>query len=115
MNVLSRKCLAAILAGLVGLSDSRADDKPAPASAASEVVTPKPLSDAVKKGLDYLVKQQHADGGWGQGGGEGAESKEPPGVGNTCIAVLALIRAGNTPKSSPYAKEVARSAEFICA
>ncbi len=73
-----------------------------------------------------MVKQQHADGGWGQGGGwrvgnegkgrvEGVEIKDPPDVGNTCIAVLALIRAGNTPKSGPYAKEAARSAEFICA
>jgi hypothetical protein len=87
-------------------------------------VKPKPLSDTVKKGLEYLIKQQHPNGGWGQGGGwrvggqggriEGAEVKDPPDVGNTCIAALALIRAGNTPKEGPYAKNLAHAVEFIC-
>src|SRR5262249_2289586 len=87
--------------------------------------TPKPLSDAVKKGLAYLVKQQGADGGWGQGGGwrvgdqggriEGAQVKDPPDVGNTCVALLALVRAGNTPKEGPYANNVAKAVAFICA
>jgi hypothetical protein len=87
-------------------------------------VKPKPLSDTVKKGLEYLIHQQHPNGGWGQGGGwrtadkggriEGAEVKDPPDVGNTCIAVLALIRAGSTPKDGPYAKNVAQAVEFIC-
>jgi hypothetical protein len=89
-------------------------------------VDPKPLSDQVKKGLTYLINQQHANGGWGQGGGwrtadqgggrvEGAQVSDPPDVGNTCIAVLALIRAGNTPTEGPYARNVARGIEFICA
>src|SRR5262249_39937185 len=66
------------------------------AAAAAKPVTPKPLSPAVKKGLEYLVAQQHPNGGWGQGGGwrvgnqggrvEGAEVQDPPDVGNTCIA-----------------------------
>jgi hypothetical protein len=85
----------------------------------------KPLSDTVKKGLAYLVKQQRADGGWGQGGGwrtatekggrvEGAGVEDPSDVGNTCIAALALLRAGNTPKQGPYAENVARAVAFIC-
>lgn len=85
-------------------------------------VTPKPLSDNVQKGLSYLVAQQHASGGWSQGGGwrtggqgrvEGADVQDPPDVGNTCMAALALIRAGNTPTSGPYAKNVARAIDFI--
>lgn len=85
-------------------------------------VTPKPLSDNVQKGLSYLVTQQHASGGWSQGGGwrtggqgrvEGADVQDPPDVGNTCMAALALIRAGNTPTSGPYAKNVARAIDFI--
>ncbi len=84
---------------------------------------PKPLSENVNRGLQYLISQQDESGGWGQGGGwrtkqgggrvEGADVNDPPDVGNTCIAALALIRAGNTPNSGPYAKELAKAVNFI--
>lgn len=88
-------------------------------------VDPKPLSDAVKKGLKYLAAQQQADGGWSQGGGwrtnaagqggrvEGAEVTDPSDVGNTCIALLALIRAGNTPTQGEYKDNVQKGLRFV--
>lgn len=91
-------------------------------------IKPKELSGSVLKGLEYLVTQQHETGGFGQGGGwrqsaeanpqgngrvEGKEVKDPPDVGNTCIAALALIRAGNSPKSGKYAKQLVKAVEFI--
>jgi hypothetical protein len=90
-----------------------------------EKVTPKPLSPNTLKGLAYLIEQQNDNGGWGQGGGwrqggkdggrvEGKEVKDPPDLGSTCIAALALIRAGNTPQEGTYAKQLARAVEFIC-
>jgi hypothetical protein len=128
------KCLLAVftagLGGLCLLTVSKAEDKPAAdppkpaARAAAPAVKPKPLGETAKKGLEYLVKQQHENGGWGQGGGwrtaeqggrvEGAQVQDPPDVGNTAITVLALVRAGNTPKEGPYAKNVARGVAFIC-
>jgi hypothetical protein len=125
--------LAALLAGLVVLTGASAKDEPkgkldkkddAPMQSAP-AVKPKPLSEAVKKGLAYLIKEQHDDGGWGQGGGwrqsgqgggrvEGGQVQDPSDVGNTCIALLALIRAGNSPKDGPYAKNVARGVAFVC-
>src|SRR5262245_18178476 len=97
-------------------------DKPA---ANQPAVKPKTIAEQTKKGLAYLVSQQHADGGWGQGGGwrtqskggrvEGAEVEDPSDVGNTAIAALALIRAGHTPKQGEYAKNVAKAVEFIAA
>jgi len=91
---------------------------------ATTAVKPKPFSDVVNKGLAYLISQQHENGGWGQGGGwrtvqgggrtEGANVEDPPDVASTCIATLALLRAGNTPKEGAYAKNVARAVEFIC-
>lgn len=115
-----------------------ADEAPAPAQSAvpstpaasksDEVrkpIKPKELSDSAKKGLAYLISQQHETGGFGQGGGwrtnaegqsgrvEGKDVKDPPDVGNTCIAALALIRAGNTPKDGPYAKQLAKAVDFI--
>jgi hypothetical protein len=87
-------------------------------------VKPKPLSDNVKKALAYLVGQQHADGGWGQGGGwrvggqggriEGPNVEDPSDVANTCIATLALLRSGNNPRSGAYANNVGNAVDFIC-
>src|SRR5436309_1248795 len=76
MNALARTRIIAAAVAAFALplpAGLRADEPPKPAaaktSADADEVTPKPLSDAVKKGLDYLAKQQHPNGGWGQGGG----------------------------------------------
>jgi hypothetical protein len=126
-SILTRLSLfLAIIAGLAMLTG--AGEKPGPATSdatpATAPITPKPLSAEVKKGLSYLVNQQQPNGGWGQGGGwrssngggrvEGANVADPPDVASTCVAALALFRAGNTPREGPYAKNVARAVEFIC-
>jgi len=84
---------------------------------------PKPISNHVDKALKYLLDQQNQNGGWGQGGGwrtkkgggreEGAEVADPSDVGNTCIAALALIRAGNSPTNGPFSKELSKAVQFI--
>ncbi|MGE3808581.1 MAG: hypothetical protein AB7K24_28275 [Gemmataceae bacterium] len=85
----------------------------------------KPKSEQVEKALAYLANQQHKDGGWGQGGGwrtggqqggrvEGPNVEDPSDVGNTCIAALAFLRAGNTPTKGKYAEHLARAVDFIC-
>jgi hypothetical protein len=117
-----------ILAASAFMASLNAEDKTKPVSGETAkpiaAVKPKPLSEQVERGLAYLVSQQDASGGWGQGGGwrtggqggrvEGAEVADPPDVGNTCIATLALLRAGNTPKQGKYAKNVAKAVDFIC-
>src|SRR5262249_49515350 len=84
---------------------------------------PKPLSDAVQRGLGYLIGQQHPGGGWSQGGGwrnnlqggrvEGADVADPADVANTCMATLALLRAGHTPRDGEHAANVLRGLDFI--
>jgi hypothetical protein len=124
--------LSLLLAGLAGfglLAGLHADDQPKPTAQpetpkATASVKAKPLSDQVKKGIDYLIEQQKPSGGWGQGGGwrvgdqggrvEGAEVADPPDVASTCMATLALLRAGHTPKQGAYAKNVVRAVQFIC-
>ncbi|MBS0209284.1 MAG: hypothetical protein JSS27_10040 [Planctomycetes bacterium] len=104
-----------------------AEAKPtAKAKPAATPAPPKPLGDATKKGLEYLVSQQQSDGGWGQGGGwrvgsnqngrvDGANIPDPTDLGNTCIATLALIRAGNSTTTGSYSANVAKATEYIVA
>jgi len=105
--------------------DSKTTKEPPMPVWATTAVKPKELSDNVKKGLEWLAKSQQDNGGWSQGGGwrmnkdgggrvEGGQVQDPADLGNTCIAVLALVRAGSTPTEGPYAKNVAKGIEFIC-
>src|SRR4051812_11136852 len=117
----------AVLATYPGLraKDPEPTKEPAAKSETADPIKPKPLSDPVKKALAYLISQQQENGGWGQGGGwrssgkgggrvEGKDVKDPPDVANTCIATLALLRAGHTAKEGEYSKNVAKAIDFIC-
>jgi hypothetical protein len=94
-------------------------DTAAEAAAAPKPVEPKPLSENVKKGLAWLVKSQNSDGGWNQGemsadkGREG-EQIDKSNVADTCVAALALIRAGSTPAKGDHAPNLRKALEFIC-
>ena len=84
------------------------------------VVEPKPLSNNVNRGLDWLVEHQHPNGGWSQGeestqmGNSLAHLKDQTNVGDTCAAILALIRSGSTPKKGPYAETILKGIAHIC-
>jgi hypothetical protein len=64
-----------ILAALCLVAGAEEKGRPAagapanPVSDQAPAAKPKRLSGHVEKGLAYLVNQQHANGGWGQGGG----------------------------------------------
>jgi hypothetical protein len=82
-------------------------------------VTAKPLSGQVKKGLDWLAKHQQPDGGWSQGERSmdqyrQGEVGDKSNVADTCMAALALMRAGSTPSDGPYAANVMAALNFIC-
>jgi hypothetical protein len=78
------------------------------------------LSQSVLRGLAWLAASQSRNGGWSQGeessymGGSMEELKDKPNVADTCIAALALMRAGSTAKSGPYARNVAAAVGFVC-
>ncbi len=90
-----------------------------PAAKHTPPITPKPLTDEVQKGVRWLVEHQLEGGAWGQGeesahmGGGGA-LKDVPSTADTCMATLALIRAGHLPDKGEYAKNVQRAVEFVC-
>jgi hypothetical protein len=110
--------VVAAMCGLATVWFAVADEKvpevkPAPA------VTPKPLSEHVVRGTKWLVEHQLKRGSWGQGEesahmGGGSQMKDVPSVADTCMAALALIRAGNTPAQGENAKNVLHAVEFVC-
>ena len=81
---------------------------------------PKPLTAQVERGLDWLLKHQQENGAWAQG--EESEAmgnaldnlKDKPNIADTCMALLALVRSGSTPKDGPYAANIRKGLNFIC-
>ncbi|MEJ7639094.1 MAG: hypothetical protein WKF75_14260 [Singulisphaera sp.] len=76
----------------------------------------------MKKGLDWLVEHQLPGGGWGQGeesqqmrgNRQGSESlRDTPDVADTCIAALALLRSGSTPREGPYRDAIVKAVGYV--
>jgi Prenyltransferase and squalene oxidase repeat len=102
--------------------DARAETRADPgAKTWTTAVEPKPLSRNVKKGLDWLVEHQLPVGGWGEGeesaqmrgGGQRDSFRDKPNVADTCIAVLALIRSGSTPREGPYRGAIEKGVRYV--
>jgi hypothetical protein len=84
--------------------------------------------DALATGLKYLLDQQHSDGGWGQGGGwrqniskngnggrvEGPNVMDPSDLGNTCVSLVTLLRAGESPLQGAHREAAQKAFEYIC-
>ena len=117
-----------VLAGLSSFSSGWTTSPP-PAtqpglSDAPPTIDPKPLSKQVDQGLAWLIARQRTDGGWNQEeesphmvqarNAEPAAAGEPSNVADSCMALLALMRAGHTPTSGAPAEAVARGVAFVC-
>ncbi len=94
--------------------------KPEEAFVWTTAAKPKPLTDNVNRGLAWLVKHQQEDGGWGQGeesrhmGGSMKQFVDKSNAGDTCAALMALIRAGSTPSKGPHAAQILKGLGYLC-
>ena len=105
---------------------TKAEDK-AKSADAKKPVEPKALTDEIRKGLKYLASTQNEDGGWGQGGGwrintgkgdgggrvDAKTAQDRSDVGNTCMTMLAFLRAGETLKKGEYKSHLTKGAQFV--
>src|SRR5687768_4146250 len=112
----------AIAVSTVNITSAQEAKPAAPSTqpATRPATTPKPLSKNVGKGLAWLAETQHKDGSWGQGeesrnmGNDQAKLKDSPNVADTCMAALALLRSGSTPRSGDYKANVLLAVNFVC-
>ncbi len=80
-------------------------------------VEPAALTPFLGKGLSWLVKAQHANGGWGAGSHAAQQLRDPHGVktdpATTAFVGLALLRSGHTPDSGSYREPLRRATKFL--
>ncbi len=115
------------LSSLAQTSRSSREARPSrsPDAKAEAIAEPRSPEDTLRTGLEYLLGQQHSDGGWGQGGGwrqagaggrvEGTANDEPSDLGNTCVSLVALVRSGETAAPGKYRDAMLKALDFISA
>jgi hypothetical protein len=103
---------AGLGAGLVAADRLSGQQRPGPATnpatdlpSLRELVTPATQS-AINRGLDYLARQQAADGSWG-------ERQYRGNVAVTSLAALALMAGGHQPGRGQYGESVARALNYV--
>jgi hypothetical protein len=97
-----------------------ADPTPGPEVEMAARGDAKALSDTIKKGLAWLAKHEAQGGGWGQGdeapgmrGSTNVKMRDTANVADTSMAVIAFLRAGQSPRAGEYQDTVNRGIEFV--
>ena len=88
--------LSAVLMTLIGAFDVRAEE------------LPREYREAVNKGLDWLAKQQHADGHWEAMGGQYPLTM-------TALSGMAMLMEGSTIREGKYAEKIRKAVDWFMA
>lgn len=88
--------------------------------ASNELLLDEPLREAVRRGHQWLVAQQHPDGYWPQLVGyklnsdyETLDSRPLPHVGVTALALISLLAGGHLPDRGQYGQALQRGIDFV--
>ena len=91
--------------------------KPAQPSAAEDPVNVQEIVAFAQKGLDWLARAQHPDGGWGAGSHAAQQMRDPHQVktdpATTAFVGLALLRAGSTPVAGRHREALRRATHYL--
>lgn len=82
-----------------------------------ELKTPAEVMGSQQRAYDWMKGAQHNDGGFAAGNHATQNVMDPHASpsdpATTAMVAMALLRAGSTPESGPYANILARSTEFL--
>ncbi|QQR87285.1 MAG: terpene cyclase/mutase family protein [Flavobacteriales bacterium] len=82
-----------------------------------ELKTPAEVMNSQQRAYDWMKSAQHNDGGFAAGNHASQNVMDPHASpsdpATTAMVAMALLRAGSTPESGPYANILARSTEFL--
>jgi len=92
-------------AGAAAGGDASRDDAGAQNNPLANEISPE-LDAAVRRGLEFLRRQQDPDGSFGRG-------RYGKHVGITALCAIAFMADGSVPGRGPYGEEVARALEFV--
>ncbi len=117
---------AAALLGAIGLGMSaKAETPKQPAAAAkksalaesTEIPSPRPIAPFVTRGIQWIIKAQHEEGGWGAGSHANQKNRDARKVqidpATSAFVATALLRIGNTPTEGEYKDVVRRATEYL--
>lgn len=75
------------------------------------------IHQSVQKGLEWLQKAQHENGGWGCGSHQFQKERNPlavpPDPATTAIVSMALLRSGSTLTDGPYHRELSKATNYL--
>lgn len=97
--------LALLMVTLIAISPETASSQTIPSRPPG--ITPE-TEEAIRKGLEFLSKNQAKDGGWRNQGGYGSYP-----TAMTSLAGLALAGSGSTPTRGKHAPQIRRAVDFI--
>ena len=100
-----------------GETPKSSDSHGAAVAESTEVPSPRPIAPFVDKGIDWIVKAQHKDGGWGAGSHANQQNRDPRKVkvdpATTAFVASALLRIGNTPTEGEHKTAVRRATTYL--
>ena len=106
MKQLKRWCSAMLIGSLTMTPLARAQEAAPDHPLTGNEITPA-SREAVERGLDWLARQQQADGSFGRQDSFGARS------GITALSGLAFMSAGNLPGRGKYGQNVQRAVDYL--
>jgi hypothetical protein len=79
--------------------------------------TPENVQRAIDSGLGWIVRAQHANGGWGAGSHSHQDIIDPhavtPDPATTAMVAMALLRGGSTLTSGEYSAQLKNAVNFL--
>ncbi len=115
---------AVLVSSVLGTDTDSEKKQPEPGArvvdtaASKSAPKPAPIPEFALTGIDWLIKAQHPNGGWGAGSHANQQNRDPLKVkvdpATTAFVCTTLLRSGSSPTNGQHKKAVRRGTEYLC-